>query len=69
LQKFRSLAGVTAVSAVVSLTIMWFGVRTWGAPAALIGQVAGESINLIGVAGLLVVAHLAERRRRPDPRP
>jgi O-antigen/teichoic acid export membrane protein len=64
LQKFRSLAGVTAVSAVVSLTIMWFGIPTWGAAAALIGQVAGETINLAGVAGLLIVAYLAERRHR-----
>ncbi len=64
LQKFRSLAGVTALSAVVALSIMWFGIPSWGAPAALIGQVAGETINLIGVAGLLVVAHLNERQRK-----
>jgi O-antigen/teichoic acid export membrane protein len=64
LQKFRSLAGITALSAVVALSIMWFGIPSWGAPAALIGQVAGETINLIGVAGLLVVAHLNERQRK-----
>lgn len=29
LRKFRSLAGVTAVSAAVSLTIMWFGIKDW----------------------------------------
>jgi O-antigen/teichoic acid export membrane protein len=64
LQKFRSLAGITALSAVVSLSIMWFGIPSWGAPAALIGQVAGETINLVGVAGLLVIAHVNERKRK-----
>ncbi len=56
LRKFKSLAGVTATSAAVSLSIMWFGIGTWGAAAALIGQVAGESINLGGVMLLLFLA-------------
>jgi O-antigen/teichoic acid export membrane protein len=64
LRKFRSLAGVTAVSAVTSLTIMWFGISTWGAAAALIGQVAGETINLAGVVVLLVLALRTERAER-----
>jgi O-antigen/teichoic acid export membrane protein len=68
LKKFRSLAGITAVSAVVSLSIMWLGIETWGAAAALIGQVAGESINLVGVAGLLVVAYLRDGRPRAGQR-
>lgn len=65
LRKFRSLAGVTAVSAATSLTIMWFGIKTWGAAAALIGQVAGETINLAGVVVLLAVAYQSERANRP----
>ena len=64
LQKFRSLAGVTGLSAVVSLSIMWFGIQSWGAPAALIGQVAGETINLVGVVGLLIAAYVNERKRK-----
>jgi O-antigen/teichoic acid export membrane protein len=64
LQKFRSLAGVTGLSAVVSLSIMWFGIQSWGAPAALIGQVAGETINLVGVVGLLIVAYVNERKHK-----
>ena len=64
LQQFRSLAAITALSAIVSLTIMWLGIGRWGAAAALIGQVFGESINLIGVAGLLVTAYLAERKHK-----
>jgi O-antigen/teichoic acid export membrane protein len=63
LQKFRSLAGITAVSAVVSLTIMWFGIKHWGAAAALIGQVAGETINLAGVVMLLVSAYRQDQKR------
>jgi O-antigen/teichoic acid export membrane protein len=68
LRKFRSLAGVTAVSAAASLTIMWFGINTWGPAAALIGQVAGEAINLGGVVVLLGMASRNERANRPDPR-
>ncbi len=61
LRKFRSLAGVTALSAAASLTIMWLGIKDWGPAAALIGQVAGESINLGGVVVLLAVAYRNER--------
>ncbi len=57
LRQFKSLAGVTAVSAVVSLSIMWLGIKTWGAAAALIGQVAGETVNLLGVVLLLAFAY------------
>ena len=64
LREFKSLAGVTAVSAVVSLTIMWFGIKTWGPAAALIGQVAGETVNLGGVALLLALAYYSERSKR-----
>ncbi len=71
LRKFRSLAGATAVSAVVSLTIMWFGIGTWGAAAALVGQVAGETVNLLGVLALLLTGRAMERAGRPrsDPEP
>jgi O-antigen/teichoic acid export membrane protein len=65
LRKFRSLAAVTAVSAAASLTIMWLGIKAWGPAAALIGQVAGESINLGGVIALLAMAARTERADRP----
>jgi O-antigen/teichoic acid export membrane protein len=65
LRKFRSLAGVTAISALASLTIMWLGIKSWGPAAALIGQVAGESINLGGVIALLAMAARTERADRP----
>ncbi|MGO8858686.1 MAG: lipopolysaccharide biosynthesis protein [Steroidobacteraceae bacterium] len=68
LRKFRPLAGVTAVSAAASLTIMWLGIKTWGPAAALIGQVAGETINLVGVVVLLAMASRSERANRPDTR-
>jgi O-antigen/teichoic acid export membrane protein len=62
LRQFKSLAGVTAVSAIVSLSIMWVGIDSWGPAAALIGQVAGEAINLGGVVVLLAIAyHQAHR--------
>jgi O-antigen/teichoic acid export membrane protein len=62
LRRFKSLAGVTATSAVVSLSIMWVGLGVWGPAAALIGQVAGESINLAGVVLLLALAYRHARR-------
>ena len=65
LRRFKSLAAVTATSAVVSLTIMWFGLKHWGAAAALIGQAAGESINLAGVVLLLALAYHHGRADRP----
>jgi O-antigen/teichoic acid export membrane protein len=64
LRQFRSLAGVTALSATFSLTIMWFGLKSWGPAAALIGQVAGETINLGGVIVLLAMAYRTERAKR-----
>ena len=66
LRKFKALAGVTAVSAVVSLTIMWFGISHWGAAAALVGQVAGETINLGGVILLLAIAYHTDRAEKSD---
>ena len=61
LRKFKALAGVTAASAVVSLSIMWAGISTWGPAAALIGQVAGETVNLLGVLVLLAAAYRRAR--------
>ncbi len=69
MRQFKALAGVTALSAVVSLGIMWFGIKTWGAAAALIGQVAGETINLVGVVFLLAGGYVTERALRRTPAP
>ncbi len=62
LHKFKPLAWLTASSAVVSLSIMWFGIGVWGPAAALIGQVAGEGVNLAGVILLLASAYYEKRR-------
>lgn len=53
LGRMKSLAGQTALSAVVALLLTWFGMGWWGAPAVLIGQIAGELINLAGIGLLL----------------
>jgi O-antigen/teichoic acid export membrane protein len=60
LRQFRALAVITALSAIVSLSIMAVGIVRWGAAAVLIGQVAGEIINLAAVVALLVRAHRRE---------
>jgi O-antigen/teichoic acid export membrane protein len=65
LRKFKPLALVTALSAIVSLTVMWFGIKIWGAAAALVGQVIGETINLGGVIVLLAIAYHSERTDDP----
>jgi O-antigen/teichoic acid export membrane protein len=53
LKRVKSMAWLIAVSAAVSLTLMWSGIAWWGAAAVLIGQVAGECVNLICLAWLL----------------
>jgi O-antigen/teichoic acid export membrane protein len=53
LRRVKSMAWLIGLSALVSLTLMWVGIERWGAAAVLIGQVAGECVNLIGLALLL----------------
>jgi len=53
LQRARSMAWMVGLSAAVSLTLMWLGIPHWGAAAVLIGQVAGECVNLGGLALML----------------
>jgi O-antigen/teichoic acid export membrane protein len=62
LHKFKPLAWLTASSAIVSLSIMWLGINIWGPAAALIGQVAGEGLNLVGVVLLLAGSYFEKRR-------
>ena len=50
---FKPMAWLTALSAVISLTLTWFGLGWWGPRAALIGVIAGETANLAGVIILL----------------
>ncbi|HEX2791375.1 MAG TPA: polysaccharide biosynthesis C-terminal domain-containing protein [Steroidobacteraceae bacterium] len=53
LKRVKSMAWLIACSAVVSVLTTWFGIRWWGAVAALYGQVAGECVNLAGLSLLL----------------
>lgn len=53
LKRVKSITWLVGVSAVVSLSINWFGVTRWGAAAVLIGQIAGECVNLSGMGWLL----------------
>jgi O-antigen/teichoic acid export membrane protein len=53
LRRVKSMAWLIAFSAVVSVLTTWFGIKRWGAVAALNGQVAGECVNLIGLSLLL----------------
>jgi O-antigen/teichoic acid export membrane protein len=62
LGRMKSMARQTALAAVVALLLTWFGIGWWGAPAVLIGQIAGELVNLGGIALLLWAAH-----RGPQP--
>jgi O-antigen/teichoic acid export membrane protein len=53
LRRVKSMTWLVGVGAVISLSVNWFGITRWGAAAVLIGQIAGECINLIGLAWLL----------------
>lgn len=53
LKRVKSMAWLIAISATLSLAVMWRGIAWWGASAVLIGQVAGECMNLIGLTWLL----------------
>ena len=62
LQRLKIVAVLTGVGAIVSLTIMWFGLRYWGAAATLIGQISGETIILIGTVLLILQSHQRAQR-------
>jgi O-antigen/teichoic acid export membrane protein len=53
LKRVKSMTWLIGASAAVSLSINWFGITRWGAAAVLIGQIAGECVNLSGLAWLL----------------
>jgi O-antigen/teichoic acid export membrane protein len=53
LKCLRSMAWLIGLSAAVSLSLMWLSIPLWGASAVLIGQLAGEGVNLIGLSLLL----------------
>jgi O-antigen/teichoic acid export membrane protein len=66
LRRVKSMAWLIGLSALVSLTLMWVGIERWGAAAVLIGQVAGECVNLIGLALLLWRAPKRALKLQPD---
>jgi O-antigen/teichoic acid export membrane protein len=57
LRRMQALAWLTGASAVVSLSLMWYGITRFGPAGALIAQIAGESVNLLGVVVLLAMAY------------
>jgi O-antigen/teichoic acid export membrane protein len=61
LRQVKSMTWLLALSAIVSLSLMWVGVRWWGAAAVLIGQIAGECVNLVGLALLLWAQVVAKK--------
>jgi O-antigen/teichoic acid export membrane protein len=69
LESFRPMAWLTGLSAVISLSLTWFGLAWWGPRAALIGVISGECVNLLGVLWLLrrrLAASRAAPARAPD---
>jgi O-antigen/teichoic acid export membrane protein len=49
----KSMTWLIAVSAVTSLALTWYGLGHWGTAAVLIGQIAGECVNVLGLAWML----------------
>jgi len=62
LERFKIVAVLTGFGAIVSLSIMWFGLKYWGAPGTLIGQIVGESLILIGTVLLALQSHARAKR-------
>jgi O-antigen/teichoic acid export membrane protein len=56
LRRLQAMAYLSAASALVSLSLMWYGIGQWGPAGALIGQIAGETVSLLGIVALIVVA-------------
>ncbi len=68
LKRVKSMASWIAISSVVSLLTTWFGIPHWGVPAALIGQISGECVNLAALALMLrSQARLTSSRGAPQP--
>lgn len=59
-ERFRSMTGLSSVAALSSLLTCWLGTVHYGAAGAILGLVLGETINLVGVLGLI-----ARERRLP----
>lgn len=51
--RMKSMTWVIAVSAVVSLSLTWYGVGHWGTASVLIGQISGEFVNVFVLSGML----------------
>jgi O-antigen/teichoic acid export membrane protein len=49
----KSMTWVVGISAVVSLSLTWYGVGHWGTASVLIGQIAGECVNVLVLSGML----------------
>ena len=62
LEHFKPMAWLTAASAVISLTLVWIGLPHWGPAAAMIGQIAGESVSLLGVLFMIIYSSKDSRR-------
>jgi O-antigen/teichoic acid export membrane protein len=60
-QRFRTLASLTLISAVVSIGVSYVGMLHYGQIGALIGMLMGELVNLAGVTFLV----LREVKLRP----
>lgn len=56
LRRLQAMAYLSAASALVSLSLMWYGIGQWGPAGALIGQIAGETVSLLGIVVLIVIA-------------
>ncbi len=53
LEPLKVMAGITGIGAIVSLVLMWFAVNWWGPAGVLIGQIAGDTVVIVGFALLL----------------
>lgn len=63
MEPLKLMAGITGIGAIVSLALMWFAVNWWGPAGVLIGQIAGDTVVIIGFALLLRLEWLRRQGR------
>jgi O-antigen/teichoic acid export membrane protein len=66
--KFRATAGMTFASALFSFSVSFVAMRYLGAAGALVGLLAGELLNVLGIVVMSIrEARLAHRQAREQP--
>jgi len=71
LESQKMMAGMTCISAAISLVVMWMGVTEWGTAGVLAGLISGEMVLICGYVSMLLrelsKSSIAEQTPLPKP--